>query len=235
MSRRESDLKAQLELLTEQIRPEFCCPEPGQHEISELVSTILGFGRTSFKASGAAHRLIQKLGSSRDLAQATIEEIRANGRVSPRQAAVLRAALLLGREVCSKPFRAGQKFANSRDIFMRYRARFFSAQREYFVSLHLNSKNQLIREVLISVGSLNTSVVHPREVFSAAVKDSTAALIFLHNHPSGDPGPSREDKDCTLRLCRAGKIMGIRILDHIILGFDDYFSFADAGLLEEVE
>ncbi len=228
-------MKAQLDLLGKQIRQEFCGSEPEQYEISELVSTILAFGNKSFKASAAAQRLIQNLGSSRDLALATIEEIRATGRVSPRQAAVLRAALLLGREICSKPFRAGQRFANSRDIFMRYRARFFSAQKEYFVSLHLNSKNQLIREVLISIGSLNTSIVHPREVFSAAVKDGTAALIFLHNHPSGDPGPSREDKDCTLRLCRAGKIMGIRILDHIILGFDDYFSFADAGLLEEVE
>jgi len=101
------------------------------------------------------------------------------------------------------------------------------------MSLHLNSKNQLIREVLVSVGSLSTSVVHPREVFSPAVRDSTAALIFLHNHPSGDPAPSREDLDCTQRLCRAGKILGIRVLDHIILGHDDYFSFADAGQLQD--
>ena len=103
--------------------------------------------------------------------------------------------------------------------------------KEYFLSLHLNSKNQLIREVLVSVGSLSTSVVHPREVFSPAVRDSTASLIFIHNHPSGDPAPSREDRDCTQRLIHAGQILGIRVLDHIVLGYDDYYSFADAGLV----
>jgi|WetSurMetagenome_2_1015567.scaffolds.fasta_scaffold54611_2 DNA repair protein RadC len=235
MFRRESDLKAQLELLPQQEEPPLLCSEPGTEVLLALISTILAFGRVSMSASAAAHRLIKNLGSSRALARATMEEIRFRAKVSVRQAAVLYAALLLGKEICSQPMRAGQKFANSRDLFLRYRARFFSAQREHFLSLHLNSKNQLIQEVLISIGSLNTSVVHPREVFAAAVKDSSAALIFLHNHPSGDPGPSREDRDCTIRLCRAGKILGIRILDHIILGFDDYFSFADAGLLEEGE
>jgi DNA repair protein RadC len=85
------------------------------------------------------------------------------------------------------------------------------------------------------VGSLSTSVVHPREVFAPAVKDSSAAILFLHNHPSGDPAPSREDRECTSRLCQAGKILGIRVLDHIVLGFDDYFSFADAGLFQQSE
>jgi DNA repair protein RadC len=78
-------------------------------------------------------------------------------------------------------------------------------------------------------------VVHPREVFSQAVRDSTAALIFLHNHPSGDPQPSREDRECTTRLLQAGRIIGIRVLDHVILGHAEYFSFADAGLLHTVE
>jgi DNA repair protein RadC len=193
MFRRESNLKAQLELLPLKAPSASCRPELGPEAVLALISTILAFGRSSIKASAAAYRLIQKLGSSQALAQATMEEIRSGGKVSVRQAAALHAALLLGREICSQPLRAGQRFANSRDLFLRYRARFFSAPREHFVSLHLNSKNQLIREVLISIGSLNTSVVHPREVFAAAVKDSTAALIFLHNHPSGDPGPSRED------------------------------------------
>ena len=85
----------------------------------------------------------------------------------------------------------------------------------------------------LTFGSLNTSIVHPREVFSPAIRDSTAALIFLHNHPSGDPAPSQEDRDCTQRLCRAGKILGIRVLDHIVLGHEDYFSFADVGMLTD--
>jgi DNA repair protein RadC len=204
-----------------------------QGETIALLSTILGRGRTSAAAAASSRRLLRHFGNAAALTVASEEEIRQGGRITARQAAALRAALSLGRQVCSAPLRPGQRFSNSRDLFLRYRAQFFAASREYFISLHLNSKNQLIREVLVSVGSLSTSVVHPREVFSPAVRDSTAALIFLHNHPSGDPAPSREDLDCTQRLCRAGKILGIRVLDHIILGHDDYFSFADAGQLPD--
>jgi DNA repair protein RadC len=198
-----------------------------------LLASILSRGRGSSSAQAASRRLLRHYGSGVRLAAGSLEEIRRCGHLSLRQASLLRAALDLGRLVCSEPFRTGQRFSNSRDLFHRYRVQFFAVSKEYFISLQLNSKNQLIREVLVSIGSLNTSVVHPREVFSPAVRDSTSALILLHNHPSGDPAPSREDRECTQRLCRAGKILGIRVLDHIILGHDDYFSFADAGLLDE--
>lgn len=198
-----------------------------------LLATILGSGRSSAATEASARRLLRHFNSALAISQASLEEIRLCGRLSLRQAALLGAALLLGRRVCSAPFRVGERFSNSRDLFQRYRARFFPATKEYFFSLHLNSKNQLIREVLISIGSLSTSVVHPREVFAPAVRDSTAALIFLHNHPSGDPAPSHEDRECTQRLCRAGRILGIRVLDHVVLGHEDYFSFADAGLLQD--
>jgi DNA repair protein RadC len=204
-----------------------------QGETLALLSTILGHGRNSAAAEASSRRLLQHFGTPGALTLASLEEIRHSARVSLRQAAALRAALSLGRQLCSAPLKAGQRFANSRDLFLRYRAQFFAANREFFLALHLNSKNQLIREVLVSVGSLSSSVVHPREVFSAAVRDSSAALIFAHNHPSGDPAPSREDRECTQRLVRAGKILGIRVLDHVILGHEDYFSFADAGQLED--
>jgi len=207
-------------------------PEPD--EVLGLISTILGHGRKSVAALASSRRLLRHFGAPGAMTVATVEEIRQGGKISPRQAAALSAALCLGKQLCSDPLRAGQRFSNSRDLFLRYRAQFFAANREHFVSLHLNSKNQLIREVLVSVGSLSTSVVHPREVFSAAVRDSTAALIFLHNHPSGDPAPSREDRECTQRLARAGRILGIRVLDHVILGHEDYFSFADSGQLENL-
>ena len=88
----------------------------------------------------------------------------------------------------------------------------------------------IIQEIARRIGC-DWNYPHPREVFAPAVRDSTAAIISIHNHPSGDPAPSREDRECTQRLIRAGQILGIRVLDHIILGHDDYFSFADAGLL----
>jgi len=197
------------------------------------LALILGFGRSTASSISAARRLLEALSTPSALAQASQEELRLAGRLTERQAVVLSTTLQVGREVCSCPLRPGERFSNSRDLFLRYRGRFLSATREHFLSLQLNAKNQLLREVLVSVGSLSSSVVHPREVFAPAVKDSTAAVIFLHNHPSGDPAPSREDRDCTQRLCHAGRILGIRVLDHVVLGFEDYFSFADAGLLSE--
>ncbi len=201
------------------------------YELVDLLADVLGGGANSQSAHTASRRLLQHFGTPQALAQATLEEMRCAGKLSSRQAASLYSALQLGREVCSLPLRAGERFCNSRELYNRYRARFFSATKEHFFSLHLNSKNQLIREVLVSIGSLSTSVVHPREVFAPAVRDSTAALIFIHNHPSGDPAPGREDRDCTQRLIHAGQILGIRVLDHIVLGYDDYYSFADSGLL----
>jgi DNA repair protein RadC len=200
-------------------------------EILDLLSNVLGYRGSSQAALAAARRLLHHFGSAQGLARASLEEIRQAGKISGRQAATLFFALQLGQLVCSVPFRAGERFSNSRELYQRYRARFFAANKEHFFSLHLNSKNQLIREVLVSIGSLSTSVVHPREVFAPAIRDSTAALIFFHNHPSGDPAPSREDRDCTQRLLHAGQILGIRVLDHIVLGYTDYYSFADAGLL----
>jgi DNA repair protein RadC len=200
-------------------------------EIIDLISSVIANRGASQASIAASKRLLHHFGSAQSLAQATLEEIRRAGKISGRQAASLYFALQLGRQVCSMPFRAGERFSNSRELYFRYRARFFSASKEHFFSLHLNSKNQLIREVLVSIGSLSTSIVHPREVFAPAVRDSTAAVIFLHNHPSGDPAPSREDRDCTQRLIHAGQILGIRVLDHIVIGHDNYYSFADAGIL----
>jgi DNA repair protein RadC len=200
-------------------------------DVLDLLSNILAHGSATQASIAASRRLLQHFGTAQGLAQSTIEEIRRAGKITGRQAISLYCALQLGCQACSMPLRAGERFSNSRELYHRYRARFFSACKEHFFSLHLNSKNQLIREVLVSIGSLSTSIVHPREVFSPAVRDSTAALIFIHNHPSGDPAPSREDRDCTQRLIHAGQILGIRVLDHIVLGHDDYYSFADAGFM----
>lgn len=103
--------------------------------------------------------------------------------------------------------------------------------REHFVVLHLDGKNRVIAQETISIGSLNQSIVHPREVFKGAVLNSSAAIIAVHNHPSGDPAPSAEDKGITGRLKDAGGILGIRLLDHVIVGGNKYFSFLEGGLL----
>ncbi len=102
--------------------------------------------------------------------------------------------------------------------------------KEVFASVHLGSKNNILCVETVSVGSLNAAIVHPREVFKTALLSSAAAILLIHNHPSGDPAPSKEDIELTQRLKDAGELLGIRVLDHIIIG-DHYMSFADSGLL----
>lgn len=103
--------------------------------------------------------------------------------------------------------------------------------KEYFLSLHLDAKNRLLCMEIVSVGTMTASLVHPREVFKSALLSSASAMIFLHNHPSGDCNPSCEDRELTKRLQNGGKLLGIRVLDHLILGSSDYFSFTDRGEL----
>ncbi len=104
-------------------------------------------------------------------------------------------------------------------------------QKEHFYTLMLDTKHRIIREERVAVGSLSESVVHPREVFKNAIRESAAAVIFVHNHPSGNPEPSPQDRMLTTRLCEAGRIVGIQVLDHLIVGRDGYYSFVEHGQL----
>ena len=125
-------------------------------------------------------------------------------------------------------------FSNSHQIFEFAREAFFAdVDRELFFTILFDSKNRMIGVNLVSQGSIASSIIHPRECFKPAVAASAAAVAFVHNHPSSDPAPSREDRDCTERLVKSGAILGIRVLDHVICGDSGYFSFADAGILEE--
>jgi DNA repair protein RadC len=103
--------------------------------------------------------------------------------------------------------------------------------KEYFIAAHLDTKNRLLCLEIVSTGSLTASIVHPREVFKSALLSSAAGIIFIHNHPSGDPTPSQEDREITNRLRDASELLGIRLLDHVIVGTDQHYSFTDQGLL----
>jgi DNA repair protein RadC len=124
----------------------------------------------------------------------------------------------------------GAKCTDAWQVFEMFRD-LAQETKEFFIALHLDSKNRVVCFEVVSIGSLSASIVHPREVFKAALLSSAAALIFVHNHPSGDPTPSREDLEITTRLREAGELLGLRVLDHIIVGNDTYLSFADRGLL----
>ena len=120
-----------------------------------------------------------------------------------------------------------RRFSNGKDVWEFGKQLTASADREQFWALMLDTKNSLIGVSLISQGSLSSAVVHPREVLKAAILLSAAAIVVLHNHPSGDPVPSSEERECTNRLAEACKVVGIKLLDHVVVGEADYFSFAD--------
>lgn len=126
--------------------------------------------------------------------------------------------------------RKTRRVTSSREVYLMFK-HLVNKPREVFLCLHLDSKNKIICVDTVSQGSLNASIVHPRELFSSAILSAAAGLIFIHQHPSGCPEPSREDIELTTRLQDGAKILGIRVLDHIIIGEGKYISFADRGLI----
>jgi DNA repair protein RadC len=147
------------------------------------------------------------------------------------KAAGVKAAFTLASRFQARKLESFDRFTSPQQVFDYFHHEFRDSRKEYFLALLLDGKNRIIRRVQISEGSLNQSIVHPREVFNPAVKESAAALILVHNHPTGDPAPSGEDIAVTRRLREAGDIMGIKVLDHIIVGDGEYVSFVERGLL----
>ena len=137
------------------------------------------------------------------------------------------AALELARRAFSAPVSRPEPFRCAAEVFELYRYRFASSPVEVFLAVLLDVKHRPVREERVSVGVLDGSLIHPREVFAAAVRERAAAVILLHNHPSGDPGPSPEDREVTRRLRNAGEILGIPVLDHVIVGDRAFFSFRE--------
>src|SRR5262245_21591825 len=122
-----------------------------------------------------------------------------------------------------------RQFRDAQSVYAAFRERFLRADREEFVVLLLDAKSKLLGFHVVSVGSLTSSLVHPREVYKIAILGNAAAIILLHNHPSGDPTPSAEDLHITQRLCQIGEVLGIRVLDHVVIGDGRYVSFVDDG------
>ena len=200
---------------------------------AELLALIIRNGAASGKCSAVdlARGLLSRFGSLRQLATASIGELCEQSGIGPAKAAEIQALFEIARRFADRRLLPGQAYRSSRDAFLHFHERLCNYRKEVFLALLLDSKNRLLREVRISEGSLNASIVHPREVFAPVLKESAAAILFIHNHPSGDPTPSREDIEITERLRQVGELMGVRVLDHIVIGNGDYVSFADRGLL----
>ncbi len=200
---------------------------------AELLAILLGGGSRQESALGLAQRLLATFGSLHRLAQAGTSEIEAAKGIGKARVAQLKAAFEIGRRLATEAIPAGMAVKSSQQAFRHFHERLKDLKKEVFICLLLDTKHNVIREEEISVGSLSESIVHPREVFKQAIAESAAAVVFIHNHPSGNPEPSAHDKRLTKRLRDAGDLVGIRVLDHIIIGRDCFYSFteheADSG------
>ncbi|WP_305041490.1 RadC family protein [Geoalkalibacter sp.] len=200
---------------------------------AELLALVLRTGDAATRTSALDHArlLLARFGGLRQLATASITELCQIKGIGPAKAAELQAVFQIARRFADARLRPGDRFTSSEEVFRSFHERLRDHKREVFYTLLLDSKNRVIREVPISEGSLTASIVHPREVFAPVIRESASAVLFVHNHPSGDPTPSREDIEITRRLKDVGELVGVRVLDHIVVGSDRYVSFADRGLL----
>lgn len=179
-------------------------------------------------ASGVpvALRLLRDCGGLQGIAARSARELHGPG-LGPARAASLVAAFGLARRLCEEEFRPGRLLHDAREVAGWVRAAARGARRERFYAVLLDARSCVIGLRVISTGIVDAAPVHPREVFGPAVREAASAVVLAHNHPSGDPSPSEQDRAATERLRRAGELLGIEVLDHVVVGSDRYFSFAD--------
>jgi DNA repair protein RadC len=198
---------------------------------AELLAILIRTGTANESAVRVAERLLKQVGNIRHLVDMSVEEMTQIKGIGPTKAIQLKAGIELGRRLSRASLNETvtiRKPADAADLLMeelRY------LQKEHFVCLFLNTKNHVLHQETLSMGSLNASIVHPREVFRAAIKYSSASVICAHNHPSGDPTPSPEDIQLTQRLMEAGQLIGIEVLDHLVIGDRKYISLKEQGLM----
>lgn len=196
----------------------------------ELLAILLRTGTHRESVLQLASRLLKEIGSIRRLYDISIDELMQIKGIGQAKAVQIKAGVELGRRVAQKA-KEQAVIRSPQDAAAYLIERLQLESQEKFYCLYLNTKNQVVFEKTVFVGSLNASIVHPREVYKEALKWSAASIIVAHNHPSGDPTPSHEDIQVTRRLKEAGEILGIECLDHLIIGADRYISLKEKGYL----
>jgi len=197
----------------------------------EILALILGRGTKGESVMVIAQNLIREFGNLKGIANASVEELMKVKGVGQAKATQLKAAFELGKRL-EAPFDEGKKIAvkSPEDVVRLIKTELKDKKKEHFFVILLDTRNQYLGKDKVSVGSLDTSIVHPREVLKPALSLSAASVILVHNHPSGDPEPSEEDIKLTKRLVEAAEIMGIDVLDHIIIGDKKYLSLKARNL-----
>lgn len=201
----------------------------GERRLSdaECLALILRTGQRGENAEQMAQRLLRLFGGLDALAGAEVREVAAMPGLGAARAAAVAAAFGLARRLTEARFRPGAAVRDGRAVARMVRDTARGARQEQFFALLLDARHRVLGLRVISTGGLTGAPVHPREVFAAAIRDGAAAVVVAHNHPSGDPTPSDEDRLVTERLRAAGDLIGVRLLDHLVVGRDRFFSFAD--------
>jgi DNA repair protein RadC len=201
---------------------------PASLSNAELLSIILKTGSAAENAINLSQRVLSQY-DLKQLSAIDVPQLMKIHGIKSAKATQIAACFELARRL--EKFESTSKFKinSPEDVYRHLYPTMRESKKETFVELCMDTKNQVIREDTVSVGSLNANIVHPREVFRTALIESAAHIIVAHNHPSGDPAPSREDVDITKKLVETGKIMGIDVLDHVIIGDGRHFSMKEAG------
>jgi DNA repair protein RadC len=215
----------------ERPRERFIQNGPASLSNHELIAILLRTGTKDESVLQLSNRLLTNFEGLRLLKDATLEEMTEIKGIGQAKAIQILAAVEIGRRITNLNYTDRYVIRSPEDgaNYVMNDMRFLS--QEHFVCLYLNTKNQVIHKQTIFIGSLNASIVHPREVFREALKRSAASIICLHNPPSGDPSPSREDIEVTKRLVECGKMIGIDVLDHLIIGENKFVSLKEKGYL----
>ncbi|TNE49269.1 MAG: DNA repair protein RadC [Deltaproteobacteria bacterium] len=198
----------------------------------ELLALLL---RTSSRVGGTpleqARTLRREFGSLRELERSGVLELTQTPGITAAKASAIHAALELGRRLVEQPIQRGQSFTSSRMVFEAFAPRLSGYEQETFWLLLLDQKNRVLKQHRIAQGSINRCPLTPQDVFAPALREKAVRLLLIHNHPSGNPEPSRDDRTLTERLQQMAQLLGMEVIDHIVLGDQDYVSFADRGWL----
>ena len=197
----------------------------------ELLALVIGRGIPGKSVMNIAQELLSKFGNIKAISQATIEELSQIKGIGFAKAAQIKACFELGKRQDLEPELRDFDIKNPQSVVKAIQSSIKDKAKEHFKLILLNTRNKIIGISTVSIGTLNSNLVHPREVFKDAISHSAASVVFAHNHPSGDPEPSEDDLTITKRLTEAGKILGIEVLDHIIITKNGFFSFKEKGLI----
>jgi DNA repair protein RadC len=207
---------------------------PNGLSTAELLAIILKTGSRDKSAITLASELLVRFTVLKEMEDASPAEFLNIKGIGDAKVAQLKAAFELGRRLLQKEQDMAEQyspFKNSREVYEYYRPRFFGLKKERFLCSLLDSKNRVFMETVVSEGTLTSSLVHPREVFRYAIKEAAASVLFVHNHPSGDPDPSRDDIEITKRLVETGRVIGIHVIDHIVICDGKYVSLMEKGYI----